>query len=58
MKLRFQVYGQKYGEWYYVDTFTTKEAAIREIEKELEQSKAYRAFAKYVAYKIDEIYSW
>ena len=58
MKRQFKIYGRKYSEWFYVDTFTTKEGAEQSIGQMLSESNTYRAFAKYVEFEIRETYTW
>ena len=58
MITKFDVYGRKYNEWFYVDTFTNKEAALEGIYRLLADSSRMKAFAKYVEYRIQETYTW
>jgi hypothetical protein len=58
MITKFDVYGRKYNEWFYVDTFTNKEAALEGIYRLLADSQRLKSFAKYVEYKIQETYTW
>jgi len=55
---KFDVYGRRFNEWLYVDTFLSREKALKQIRVLLEQSSAYKSFAKYTEFRIDETYTW